>query len=90
VNGSYYKGRKNAMKELKLLIHMVMLIQVFQLIMTSSAWAYIDPGTGSYLFQMLMAGLLGSMFALKMMWRNIRVYFSKFFTQSDSPKNENN
>ncbi|GJL64986.1 hypothetical protein [Candidatus Nitrospira salsa] len=77
------------MKELKLFMSLVMLMQLFQLIMSSHAFAYIDPGTGSYLFQMLMAGLLGSMFALKMMWRNIRVYFSRFFAQSDSQKHEN-
>jgi hypothetical protein len=26
---------------------------------THSAWAYVDPGTGSYFFQLLIAGLAG-------------------------------
>lgn len=46
------------------------------MIFPKSSYAYIDPGTGSYLFQMLMAGLLGSAFALKMAWRNIKNYIS--------------
>ena len=34
----------------------------------SPAHAYLDPATGSYVFQILMAGLLGALFALKMFW----------------------
>lgn len=34
----------------------------------SDAWAYIDPGTGSYLFQMAAAGLLGALFTLRRYW----------------------
>ena len=76
------------MRELKLYMNMLLLTLLLQLIMSSSASAYIDPGTGSYLFQMLMAGLLSSMFAVKMFWRNIRVYFSRFFSQNNSQKHE--
>ncbi|OGY28597.1 MAG: hypothetical protein A3J50_02595 [Candidatus Woykebacteria bacterium RIFCSPHIGHO2_02_FULL_43_16b] len=32
---------------------------------TGSAQAYIDPGTGSYFLQFLIAGLFGSLFFLK-------------------------
>jgi hypothetical protein len=31
--------------------------------------AYIDPGTGSYLFQLLIAGFLGILFLLKSYWK---------------------
>ena len=40
----------------------------------SPAHAYLDPATGSYVFQILMAGLLGALFALKMFWRSIRTF----------------
>ena len=33
---------------------------------TQDAHAYIDPASGSYLLQFLLAGLLGGLFALKM------------------------
>lgn len=34
----------------------------------SDAWAYIDPGTGSYLFQIAVAGLLGAAYTLRRYW----------------------
>ena len=35
------------------------------------AEAYIDPGTGSYVLQLLLAGILGALFALKVFWRTV-------------------
>jgi len=35
------------------------------------AYAYLDPGTGSYLFQALAAGILGGLVALKVFWRKV-------------------
>lgn len=47
-------------------------VLIITMIFPKYSYAYIDPGTGSYLFQMLMAGLLGSAFVIKMAWRNIK------------------
>ncbi len=38
----------------------------------SMLWAYLDPGMGSMLFQVLVAGLLSSSFFLKSWVRSIR------------------
>jgi hypothetical protein len=38
---------------------------------------YLDPGSGSFLLQILLAALLGSAFAIKMYWRKIKTLFSK-------------
>jgi hypothetical protein len=50
-------------------------------LLSSPAWAYIDPGTGSYLIQVMMAVFLGSLFVLKSFWkrsvRKIARIFSK-------------
>lgn len=35
------------------------------------AQAYIDPGSGSYLIQVLIGCLLGTMISIKAFWRNI-------------------
>lgn len=40
------------------------------------ARAYLDPGTGSAMLQMAIAGLLGGMFVLKTYWRKLVAYFS--------------
>ncbi len=84
------KEGKDIMKRNHVVINVFVLALVLQAIIPSIALAYIDPGTGSYLFQMLMAGLLGSLFAVKMAWRNIKCYFSRFFSsQDDSQEHEN-
>ena len=41
------------------------------------AQAYLDPGTGSYFLQGLVAGLLGAGFALKTFWRRIVAFLSR-------------
>ncbi len=40
-----------------------------------NAYAYIDPGTGSYLFQMAMASLLAATFVLRAFWGRIKAAF---------------
>jgi hypothetical protein len=41
------------------------------------AWAYVDPGTGSYLFQAAMAVLLSSLFVIKHYFKRIRALFNR-------------
>ena len=35
-------------------------------------WAYLDPGTGSMLFQVLIAGLLSALFCARSSYLNLR------------------
>jgi hypothetical protein len=39
----------------------------------TSLWAYLDPGAGSMLFQVVIAGLLSSMFFAKNSYHLVRV-----------------
>lgn len=39
--------------------------------------AYLDPGTGSYALQLLLAGLFGGMFALKQSWQQCRGWLAQ-------------
>jgi len=39
--------------------------------------AYLDAGTGSMIFQWVVAGLLGAVFVIKMSWRGIAARFSR-------------
>jgi hypothetical protein len=52
----------------------MVLLAVLIIGVASPAHAYLDPATGSYVFQILMAGLLGALFALKMFWRSVRTF----------------
>lgn len=49
------------------------------------AWAYIDPSTGSYIIQIVIAGLLGAAFAVKSFGRN---FLNFFRNKSSSDKKE--
>lgn len=48
---------------------------------SSSCLAYLDPGTGSYIFQMLIAGLVGAGFAVKLFWTQIKCFVLSVFTR---------
>jgi hypothetical protein len=37
---------------------------------------YLDPGSGSFLIQLLLAALLGGAFAIKIYWKKIKTLFS--------------
>jgi len=37
---------------------------------------YLDPGSGSFLIQLLLAALLGGAFAIKIYWRKIKALFT--------------
>lgn len=41
------------------------------------AHAYIDPAAGSYFLQLLLSGLLGGAFVVKVFWKNIRAHLSR-------------
>ena len=38
--------------------------------------AYIDPGSGSYVLQLIVASFFAVVFTVKMFWRNIKAFFS--------------
>jgi hypothetical protein len=47
--------------------------------------AYIDPGTGSYILQIIVAGMLGAAYALKIYWTRLWLFLtSKFSSSQDS------
>lgn len=58
---------------------------VFSLLLffPARAQAYVDPGTGSYVLQLLIAGLLGALFALKVFWYKIVRFFKGLFGRRD-------
>ena len=48
--------------------------------LSTEARAYVDPGTGSYILQMVIAGLLGSFFTIKLVGKRIKAFIlGRFF-----------
>jgi hypothetical protein len=49
-------------------------------ILTGNAYAYLDPGTGSYFLQVLLAAILGALFTLRIFWIRIVSYVKNIFS----------
>ncbi len=52
---------------------------LFFVIFNQKAYAYLDPGTGSYFFQLLIATVIGGLFAVKLYWRKISCFLKELF-----------
>jgi hypothetical protein len=53
--------------------------------------AYLDPGSGSILLQLLVAAALGAAFAIKVYWKKIKAALGKKNVESEQtlPENDN-
>ena len=49
------------------------IIGVFLVLLAQPAFAYLDPGTGSMLLQVILGGIAAVGVALKLFWHKIRV-----------------
>jgi len=47
-------------------------------------YAYLDPGSGSYLFQIILASLVGAAFAVKTFWVQIKEFLKRLFHKDPS------
>ncbi len=55
----------------KRVVELLLVLLLIQLIMAPLTYAYLDPGTGSFAWQFLLASLIGSLFLLKTFWHRI-------------------
>ena len=74
----------------------IVLLVSLLLVCPSTSFAYLDPGTGSFLAQILIGAILSALFAIKIYWQKIKLFFSKKFlakthhqtTANESSKSE--
>jgi len=52
---------------------------LFYFVSTKNAYAYLDPGTGSYLIQIIAAALLGALFSLRIFWSRKKNFLRNYF-----------
>lgn len=62
---------------------------VVALLWANSAYAYLDPGTGSLIIQSLIAACAAGFFILKSYWYKIKMKFRRK-DKKDPPKNSKN
>jgi hypothetical protein len=55
------------------------ILLLFEGIFVSEAFAYIDPGSGSLVIQMLIGALVGAGIAIKVFWVKLKYKFQSLF-----------
>ena len=63
-----------------------MVVSGIFLIFPASAFAYIDPGSGSFFLQFLLAALLGALYSIKVFWKDIRAFLKQLFSKFQKKK----
>ena len=76
------------MKYLRFFSEPVIFYVLFSLIFPPRAYAYLDPGSGSYFLQLIIGGLFGALFSLKIFWKSIKSFLSNVFSKKDEEQNE--
>ena len=74
------------MKALSIDVPLAALIFLCSCLMSPSAHAYLDPGSGSMMLQLLLAGLAGMALGAKMFWRRILAFFRR--SKQEPPDNK--
>ena len=66
---------------------LVILVLVIILSFPLETEAYLDPGTGSQLLQLLLASLFGALFTIKMYWKKLKEFFKNLLA-TDKKEND--
>jgi len=74
------------MRKSKWMIGTLGLLAVFMIAFQPQAHAYLDPGSGSFFIQMVLAGLLGASFMLKNFWKKVKEFITKIFSGGKGPE----
>lgn len=63
---------------------------IILLLFPQRVYAYIDPGTGSYIFQIAIATLVGVLFSIKVFGRSVKSFLTNIFvkTQKEEKRDE--
>jgi hypothetical protein len=56
-------------------------IETISILLKSAA--YLDPGSGSYIIQLIIAGFMGALFMLGIYWRRVKAYLKNIFSKED-------
>ena len=73
------------MSKLKYIFGTLSLYAVFMISFQPSAHAYLDPGSGGFFIQMVLAGLVGLSFMMKNFWKKVKEFFVKLFSGGKDP-----
>ncbi len=71
------------MKKAKLILQFFLFYMAIQLLLASNSFAYLDPATGSMIFQAIIAALVGTGVVVKLYWYRLKALFFRKSKPSD-------
>ncbi len=61
---------------------------ILALCFSPDAYAYLDPGTGSYMLQILLGSLVAGFFVIKQYWHRLKYFFKELFRKKEDQDHE--
>jgi len=68
------------------ILFILLLLHIASAITPPNVIAYLDPGTGSFLMQIVLASVLAFIVSVKLLWKKIRSFLSFFMNTSATKK----
>ncbi len=60
----------------------VLAIIVMGLVLPTNSYAYLDPGTGAFILQILIAAFIAISLTIKAFWLRIKAFFSRLMSKT--------
>lgn len=76
------------MLKFRSLIKIISFFILIGLVYPQRADAYIDPGTGSFVLQLIAGFLIGASLTIRIYWKKMRSFFDKYFKKDDSRESD--
>lgn len=64
----------------------ILAVVLFYNFLEGYAYAYLDPGTGSYVIQVMIAVIISGFFVIKSFWHRLRAFFKRLLSKGDIEK----
>jgi hypothetical protein len=61
----------------------IVVVLGMMLVFPEPAYAYLDPGTGSFILQMLLAGVLAAGASVKLFWHRLKSAWVRLFSDAE-------
>ncbi len=74
------------MNHKKVMIQSVVGAMLLLFIFAQEAHAYLDPGSGSFILQLILAALFAVLLSVKIFWGKIKAFFTRHFSRELAEK----
>ena len=64
------------------ILNIIVISFLFYLFCPQKACAYLDPGSMSYILQIILAIIIGGIFGIKLFWKNVKLFFKNLFSKN--------